>query len=163
MACVHYPGAMLLVCALLVACCLCPFNPFRPVKLKSKAVFQMDTLYSSSLSCLSLRSLTHTLLVASICLIATENSSVFNLCCTELMQHNHIQSIRWPFTHPFACKHIHIQLTIRSYHRHMLSYHYRGIAGRLMLALEWVSWHLYSVLRLALSLVQWLCLVRDLK
>ena len=40
------------------------------------------------------------------------------------MQHNHIHSIRWPFTHPFACRHIHIQLTIHSYDRYMLSYHY---------------------------------------
>ena len=29
------------------------------------------------------------------------NSSVFNMCCgTEPMQHNHIHSIHWPFTHP---------------------------------------------------------------
>ena len=59
-----------------------------------------------------------------ICLIAAQNSSVFNLRCTEPMQHNHIHSIHWPFTHPFTCKHIHIQLTIHSYHRHMLSHHY---------------------------------------
>ena len=128
---------MLLGCTLLVACCLCPFDPFMPVKLKLKAVFQTDTLYSCLLSLvslslsglsLSLSRLSCTLSYCSIyiCFIATENSSVFNLCCTELMQHNHIHSIRWrwPFTHAFTCKHIHIQLTIRSYHRHMLSHHY---------------------------------------
>ena len=45
------------------------------------------------------------------------------------MQHNHIHSIHWPFTRPFTCKHIHIQLTIHSYHRHTLSYHYIYIWG----------------------------------
>ena len=79
---------MLLVCTLLVACCLCPFNPFKPVKLKSKAVFQMDTLYSCLLSLvsLSLSGLlhTHTSIVVYICFIATENSSVFNLCCNTI-------------------------------------------------------------------------------
>ena len=103
------------------------------VSMKSKTVFQTDTLYSCLLSLVSLSlvsfslvsfSLTHSYRRIHICFIATENSSVFNLCCTELMQHNHIHSIRWPFTHPFTCKHIHIQLTIHSYHRHMLSYHY---------------------------------------
>ena len=124
---------MLVVCALLVACCLCPFNPSTPVKLKSKAVLQTDTLYSCLLA---LVSHTHTPIVVYIyiCFIATENSSVFNLCCTELTQHNHIHSIRWPFTHPFACKHIHIQLIIRSYRRHMLSYHYMNTALRRLTA-----------------------------
>ena len=112
----------MLGCALLVACCLSPFDSFAPVILKLKA----DTLYSCLLSLVSLcgLSLTHCYRSIYICFIATENSSVFNLCCMELVQHNHIHSIRWPFTHPFTCKHIHIQLTICSYHRHMLSYHY---------------------------------------
>ena len=86
------------------------------------------SLFLSSLSLisllLSLVSHTHSYHSIYICFIATENSSVFNLRCMELVQHNHIHSIHWPFTHPFACKHIHIQLTIHSYHRHMLSYHY---------------------------------------
>ena len=60
------------------------------------------SLFLSSLSCLSLVSFSLVLLVSLthsyrriyICFIATENSSVFNLCCTELVQHNHIHSIR---------------------------------------------------------------------
>ena len=75
-------------------------------------VFQTDTLYSCLLSLVSLSlvsfclvsfSLTHSYRRIYICFIATENSSVFNLHCTELVQHNHIHSIRWPFTHPFTC------------------------------------------------------------
>ena len=60
------------------------------VSMKSKAVFQNGhSLFLSSLSCLSLSVVSHT----HICFLATENSSVFNLCCTELVQHNHIHSI----------------------------------------------------------------------
>ena len=79
------PNVMLLVCV------------------KSKTVFQTDTLYSCLLSLVSLSqvsfslvsfSLTHSYRRIYICFIATENSSVFNLCCTELVQHNHIHSIR---------------------------------------------------------------------
>ena len=33
----------------------------------------------------------------------------------EPVQHNQSHSIHWPFTHPVACKHIHIQLIICSY------------------------------------------------
>ena len=82
------------------------------VSVKSITVFQTDTLYSCLLSLvslslwsLSLWSPSHTPIVVYIyiCFIATENSSVFNLCCTELVQHNHIHSIHWPFTHPFTC------------------------------------------------------------
>ena len=70
------------------------------------------SLFLSSLSLcgLSLPCLSHThYRNIYICFTATENSSVFNLCCLELVQHNHIHSIRWPFTHPFTCKHTHIQ------------------------------------------------------
>ena len=67
------------------------------VSVKSKAVLQTDTLYSCllSLSSLSLSLVSHTHSYHSIyiCFIATENSSVFNLRCTELLQHNHIHSI----------------------------------------------------------------------
>ena len=82
------------------------------VSMKSKTVFQTDTLYSCLLSLVSLSlvsfslvsfSLTHSYRRIYICFIATENSSVFNLCRTELVQHNHIHSIHWPFTHPFTC------------------------------------------------------------
>ena len=75
------------------------------------------SLFLLSLSCLSLPHSYHSVYIG---LIVTENSSVFNLCCTEPVQHYHIHSIHWPFT----CKHIHIQVTIHSYHKHMLSYHY---------------------------------------
>ena len=87
-------------------------NVMLLVSMKSKTVFQTDTLYSCLLSLVSLSlvsfslvsfSLTHSYRRIHICFIATENSSVFNLCCTELVQHNHIHSIRWPFTHPFTC------------------------------------------------------------
>ena len=46
---------------------------------------------------------------------STENRSVFNPCCTELVQHSHSPSIHWPFAHLVPCKHIHIQQTICSY------------------------------------------------
>ena len=74
-------------------------NVMLLVSMKSKTVFQTDTLYSCLLSLvslsLSLVSLTHSYRRIYICFIATENSSVqFNLCCTELVQHNHIHSIR---------------------------------------------------------------------
>ena len=115
---------MLLVCALLFVCVLSIHS--RQSNWSWKQSYNRHSLFLSSLSLslVSLWSLSYTQSYHSICFIATENSSGFKLCCMELMQHNHIHSIRWPFTHPFACKHIHIQLTIRSYHRHMLSYHY---------------------------------------
>ena len=78
-------------------------NVMLLVSMKSKTVFQTDTLYSCLLSLVSLSlvsfslvsiSLTHSYRRIHICFIATENSSVFNLCCTELVQHNHIHSIR---------------------------------------------------------------------
>ena len=78
-------------------------NVMLLVSMKSKTVFQTDTLYSCLLSLVSLSlvsfslvsfSLTHSYRRIYICFIATENSSVFNLCCTELVQHNHIHSIR---------------------------------------------------------------------
>ena len=64
------------------------------VSVKSITVFQTDTLYSCLLSLVSLSlSLSGLFLSGLHLLIATENSSVFNLCCTELVQHNHIHSI----------------------------------------------------------------------
>ncbi len=78
-------------------------NVMLLVSMKSKTVFQTDTLYSCLLSLVSLSlvsfslvsfSLTHSYRRIYICFIATENSSVFNLCCTELVQHSHIHSIR---------------------------------------------------------------------
>ena len=136
----------LLECALLVACGLCPFDPFTPVKVESSLLNGHSLFLSSpwynrtrltgrktptylllSLSLSSL-SLTHSYctfsLSLSLCLIVNENSSVVYLCRMGSVQHNHIYSTHWLFTHPFACRNIHIQLTIRSYHRHTLSYHY---------------------------------------
>ena len=108
-----------------VGCLL--FVSFQPIHASHTEVESSlpngHSLFPSSLSDLSPTHCYRSIYIH-ICFVATENSSVFNLCCTELLQHNHVHSIRWPFTHPFACKHIHIQLTIRSYHRHMLSYLY---------------------------------------
>ena len=64
------------------------------------------------LSCLL--SLTHTLIVVYIPL-GQLRIAVFNMCCTEPVQHGHNHSVHWPFAHPLARKHIHIQLTIHSY------------------------------------------------
>ena len=54
---------MLLGCALLVACYLCPFDPVTPVKLKLKAVF-WQTVFIPVFSLLSLVSLTGLSLVS---------------------------------------------------------------------------------------------------
>ena len=106
-------GVRVVGCLLFVS-----FQSIHASQTEVKSSLLMDTLYSCLLS---LWSLSHTLIivyiVVYICFIATENSSVFNLCCTEPVQHSHVHSIHWPFTHPFTCKRIHIQLTIRSYHR----------------------------------------------
>ena len=94
---------------MLVACCVCSFPSIHASQTR-KAVFETDTLYYCLLSLvfslwsLSLVNLSHTPIVVYICLIVTENSSVFNLCCTEPMQHDHIHSIHSPFTHLLACK-----------------------------------------------------------
>ena len=77
-------------------------NVMLLVSMKSKKQSSKRTLFIPVFSLLSLSlsvsfslvSLTHSYRRISICFIATENSSVFNLCCTELVQHNHIHSIR---------------------------------------------------------------------
>ena len=91
-----------------VGCLLCVFFPIHSCQSNSESSLRNGhSLFLSSLSCLSLVTLsgqyvTHS--YRSICLIVTENSSVFNLCCTEPMQHDHIHSIHSPFTHLLAFK-----------------------------------------------------------
>ena len=72
------------------------------------------SLFLSSLSCLSLSlslslssfSLVSPTLLSKYIYMLHSNWEQFSfqpVCCTELVQHNHIHSIRWPFTHPFVC------------------------------------------------------------